>query len=327
MNYKKRLTRIKYVLSGLIVFTIFVCSLIFVALRDNTNKENYSRYMLVGKQNIFLVYEDKLAIEIPFDIQLDKEKTIKDLIKVKNYTEILNNINYIFPEKIEDYKVAKVGNIDLKVQNSKKVPEVMVDDKRYILTSSIENLFEDFYNIEEKATIENSKIVVDILNANGKAGYARRTGEKLKKVLGIKCNAANYETNINESYIIINDLNRKQVEDIVMTVDEKYFKLKEDATIPTLANVIMVLGKETDKIYDIELKGKNKEKDIYKRTLEKSGYLGIKSIDTKVSEKGSQIFYNPEDYFVAFKISKKLGIENLKEDKKLKNKIIISVGD
>ncbi|MCI6152999.1 LytR C-terminal domain-containing protein [Fusobacterium perfoetens] len=327
MNYKKRLTRIKYVLSGLIVFTIFVCSLIFVALRDNTNKENYSRYMLVGKQNIFLVYEDKLAIEIPFDIQLDKEKTIEDLIKVKNYTEILNNINYIFPEKIEDYKVAKVGNIDLKVQNSKKVPEVMVDDKRYILTSSIENLFEDFYNIEEKATIENSKIVVDILNANGKAGYARRTGEKLKKVLGIKCNAANYETNINESYIIINDLNRKQVEDIVMTVDEKYFKLKEDATIPTLANVIMVLGKETDKIYDIELKGKNKEKDIYKRTLEKSGYLGIKSIDTKVSEKGSQIFYNPEDYFVAFKISKKLGIENLKEDKKLKNKIIISVGD
>lgn len=327
MNYKKRLTRIKYVLSGLIVFTIFVCSLIFIILHDNTNKENYSRYMLVGKQNIFLVYEDKLAIEIPFDIQLDKEKTIEDLIKVKNYTEILNNINYIFPEKIEDYKVAKVGNIDLKVQNSKKVPEVMVDDKRYILTSSIENLFEDFYNIEEKATIENSKIVVDILNANGKAGYARKTGEKLKKVLGIKCNAANYETNINESYIIINDLNRKQVEDIIMTIDEKYFKLKEDATIPTLANVVIVLGKETDKIYDIELKGKNKEKDMYKRTLEKAGYLGIKSIDTKVSEKGSQILYNPEDYFVAFKISKKLGVENLKEDKKLKNKIIILVGD
>lgn len=327
MNYKKRLTRIRYVLGGLVVFTIFVCSLIYIILSDNGKKEEYNRYMLVGKQNIFLVYEDKLAIEIPFDIQLDKEKTIGDLISVKNYNEILNNINYIFPEKIENYKVMRFGTIDLKVQNSKKVPEVMVEDKRYILTSSIENLFEDFYNIEEKANIENSKIVVDILNANGKAGYARKTGEKLNKVLGIKCNAANYETNINESYIIINDLNRKQVEDIIMTIDEKYFKLKEDASIPTLANVVIVLGKETDKIYDIELKGKNKEKDIYKRTLEKAGYLGIKSFDTKVSEKGSQIFYNPEDYFVAFKISKKIGVENLKEDKKLKNKIIISVGD
>ncbi len=72
--------------------------------------------------------------------------------------------------------------------------------------------------------------MVDILNANGKAGYARKTGNKLQKDLGVKYSAANYETNINESYVIINDLNQKQTEDIIMSVDEKYFKIKEDAT-------------------------------------------------------------------------------------------------
>ena len=71
MNYKKKLSRIKYVLGGAILLTIFICSLIFITLRDNRETDKMTRYMLVGKENIFLVYEDKLAIEIPFEIQLD----------------------------------------------------------------------------------------------------------------------------------------------------------------------------------------------------------------------------------------------------------------
>lgn len=327
MNYKKKLSRIKYVLGGAILLTVFICSLIFITLRDNRETDKMTRYMLVGKENIFLVYEDKLAIEIPFEIQLDKEKTLGELVDVKNYKEILNNINYIFPEKIKDYKVLKYGEVELPVKTSTKIPEVVVEDKRYILTSSIEKIFENFYSSDEKASIENAKVVVDILNANGKAGYARRTGNKLQKDLGVKYSAANYETNINESYVIINDLNQKQTEDIIMSVEEKYFKIKEDATIPTLANVVIVLGKEEKKIYDIDVVGVSEKAAEYMQTLDKEGYLGLRRVKNKVSEKESQVSYNKEDYFVAYKIAKKLGIENLKEDKNLKNKIVISTGE
>lgn len=327
MNYKKRLVRLKYIISGASLLTIFIVTLIYIMLGENRDTENMTRYMLVGKENVFLVYEDKLAIEIPFEIQLDKEKTLGDLIEVNNYKEALNNINYIFPEKIKDYKVLKYGEVNLPVKVSTKIPEVIVEDKRYILTSSIEKLFENFYNNSEKGNIENAKIVVDILNANGKAGYARRTGDKLKKDLGVKYSAANYETNINESYIIVNDLNKKQTEDIIMTVNEKYFKIREDATIPTLANVVIVLGKEDKKIYDIDVVGVTEKAAEYMQTLSKDGYIGLKRVKSKAKEKPSQVSYNKEDYFVAYKIAKKLGIENLKEEKLTKNKIVVSTGE
>lgn len=327
MNYKKRLARLHYIIAGAIIFTIFVMILSYMAVWKNEDTKQMTRYMLIGKKNVFLVYEDKLAIEIPFEIQLDKEKTLGDLIEVNNYKEVLNNINYIFPEKIKDYKVLKYGEVDLGVKVSTKIPEVVVEDKRYILTSSIEKLFENFYSNGEKGNIENAKIVVDILNANGKAGYARRTGDKLKKELGVKYSAANYETNINESYIIVNDLNRKQTEDIVMTVNEKYFKIREDATIPTLANVIIVLGKEDKKIYDIDVVGVTEKAAEYMQTLSKAGYIGLKRVKSKAKTKPSQVSYNKEDYFVAYKIAKKLGIENMKEDKITKNKIVISTGE
>lgn len=327
MNYKKRLVRLKYIISGASLLTIFIVTLIYIMLGENRDTENMTRYMLVGKENVFLVYEDKLAIEIPFEIQLDKEKTLGDLIEVSNYKEALNNINYIFPEKIKDYKVLKYGEINLPIKVSTKIPEVIVEDKRYILTSSIEKLFENFYSNSEKGNIENSKIVVDILNANGKGGYARKTGDKLKKELGVKYNAANYETNINESYIIVNDLNKKQTEDIIMTVNEKYFKIKEDATIPTLANVIIVLGKEDKKIYDIDVVGITEKAAEYMQTLSKDGYIGLKRVKSKAKDKPSQVSYNKEDYFVAYKIAKKLGIENLKEEKLTKNKIVVSTGE
>lgn len=327
MNYKKRLVRLKYIISGASLLTIFIVTLIYIMLGENRDTENMTRYMLVGKENVFLVYEDKLAIEIPFEIQLDKEKTLGDLMEVSNYKEALNNINYIFPEKIKDYKVLKYGEINLPIKVSTKIPEVIVEDKRYILTSSIEKLFENFYSNSEKGNIENSKIVVDILNANGKGGYARKTGDKLKKELGVKYNAANYETNINESYIIVNDLNKKQTEDIIMTVNEKYFKIKEDATIPTLANVIIVLGKEDKKIYDIDVVGITEKAAEYMQTLSKDGYIGLKRVKSKAKDKPSQVSYNKEDYFVAYKIAKKLGIENLKEEKLTKNKIVVSTGE
>ena len=47
------------------------------------------------------------------------------------------------------------------------------------------------------------------------------------------------------------------------------FKIKEDATIPTLANVVFVLGKEERKIFNVEVVGDSATAGIYADTLKK----------------------------------------------------------
>lgn len=60
-----------------------------------------------------------------------------------------------------------------------------------------------------------------------------------------------------------------------MKINEKYFKIKEDATIPTLANVVFVLGKEERKIFTVEIVGEGAGADAYAATLKKDGYNDV----------------------------------------------------
>src|SRR3712207_7297698 len=70
-------------------------------------------------------------------------------------------------------------------------------------------MFDELYREANTADVLNQNIIVDVLNANGKGGYARKTGELLAQNLSMKYNAANYEKNQEESYIILNDIDRK----------------------------------------------------------------------------------------------------------------------
>ena len=317
--------RIKYVLGGFIVLVVLTGTLIYNLISGNKDIKEWDRYMIVGKDNIFVVYEDKLAIKIPFDIQIDKDISFRDLIKVKNYEEILNRVNTILPEKVEKYKVIKYGEVDINVKNARNIPEVMINDKRHILTSNMESMFDELLRGKNTENIVNENIIVDILNANGRAGHARRTGERLKKELGVKYNAANYETNGEQSYVIVNDLPKEKVEELVMNINEKYFKIKEDATIPTLANVIFVLGKEDKKIFNVEVVGDSATAGIYADTLKKDGYNDVTEKKENVKGTDTLINYNEEDYYIAYKIGRKLGIDKFVEKNELKNKIVVVV--
>lgn len=317
--------RLKYILGGLAVLVVLIGTLIYNLIAGNKDIKEWDRYMIVGKDNLFVVYEDKLAIKIPFDIQVDKDISFRDLIKVKNYEEILNRVNGVLPEKVEKYKVIKYGEVDINVKNARNIPEVMINDRRHILTSNMESMFDDLLREKNIKNIANENIIVDILNANGKAGHARRTGEKLHKELGVKFNAANYETNGEQSYVIVNDLPKEKVEEIVMSIDEKYFKIKEDATIPTLANVVFVLGKEDKKIFNVEVVGDSATANLYAENLKKDGYNDV--THKKESVKGTEtlINFNKEDYYIAHKIGRKLGIDKFVEKNDLHNKIIVVV--
>lgn len=317
--------RIKYVFGGFVVLVVLIGTLIYNLISGNKDIKEWDRYMIIGKDNIFVVYEDKLAIKIPFDIQVDKDISFRDLIKVKNYEEVLNRVNGVLPEKVEKYKVIKYGEVDINVKNARNIPEVMINDRRHILTSNMESMFNDLLREKNVKNIANENIIVDILNANGRAGHARRTGEKIHKELGVKYNAANYETNGEQSYVIINDLPKEKVEELVMCVEEKYFKIKEDATIPTLANVVFVLGKEERKIFSVEVVGDSATAGLYVDNLKKDGYNDVTQVKEKVKGTDTLINYNKEDYYIAYKIGKKLGIDKFVEKDDLHNKIVVVV--
>ena len=83
------------------VRAIFTVILIIVALggflfvnsmRKNPELDKNSSYLIIGKENLIAVYQDKLAVRIPFEINIDKDTTVRDLVANKNEEEVLKTI-------------------------------------------------------------------------------------------------------------------------------------------------------------------------------------------------------------------------------------------
>jgi hypothetical protein len=315
-------------LKGLLLVLVIIVALgafLFLNINDgNKELDKNSRYLIIGKGNLIAVYEDKLAVKIPYEVSVSKDETFEDLVKTKNKEEIMATVNKILPEKVDNYKVVKFGEVKLNVKNSKNIPETTIGDKRYVLTSSLYSMFEEMYNDPNKVNEVNENIIVDILNANG---YARKTGEKLKKNLSMKYNAANYETFLEESYVILNDISKEKTQEILMQLNEKYFKVKDVPTIPTLANVVVILGKEENVKFDVDIIGKGNVADEFTKELKREGYKNVKNVVTDSKVETPVIEYNPEDYYIAYKIAKKLDIKDMIEKENLKNKINIFVNN
>lgn len=314
------------------IFTVFIIIIalgVFLfanSIRKNPELDKNSSYLIIGKENLIAVYQDKLAVKIPFEINIDKEKTFRELVDEKNEEEILSTINKILPVPLTNYMRVKYGQVNLNVKNSKNIPETIIDNKRYIVTSSMYSMFDSLYSNSKNKNEINENIIVDVLNANNINGYARKTGERIKERLGMKYNAANYENSMEESYIILNDISTDKAQDIVMQLNEKYLKIQQIPTVPTLANIVVVLGKEDNIDFSIEVMGENANsvKNVADE-LKSEGYKNIKSETEKSKADDSVIEYSPEDYFIAYKISKLLKIDNLIEKSELKNKINVIV--
>lgn len=311
---------------GVLLIICILGVLLFInTKRINPKIDGNSKCLVIGKQNLIAIYENKLAVAIPYEVYMDKNTTFGDLVGEKNGEEVLNTINKILPKKLDTYVVIKYGQQKLNVKNEKNIPETVIDNKRYVLTSSLYNMFDTLYSDRNIANELNENIIVDVLNANGRTGYARKTGEDIKKVLGMKYNAANYETILDESYIIINDIAIEKAQDIVMQLNEKYLKIQQTPTVPTLANVVVVLGKEQNPAYTIEIIGDNKNSEETVAILKKEGYKNVKKTAENIILKKSVIEYAPSDYFIAYKIAKKLGVEVMIENEQLKDKIQVKI--
>ncbi len=314
--------RVRAIFTVIFVIVVLGGFLFINSMRKNPELDKNSSYLIIGKENLIAVYQDKLAVRIPYGINIDKDKTFKDLVDNKNEEEILKTVNKLLPVPLNNYMRVKFGQVQLNVKNAKNIPETTVDNKRYIVTSSLHSMYETLYNEQKNKNELNENIIVDVLNANGINGYARRTGENIKNKLGMKYNAANYEKNLEESYIILNDISNEKAEEIVMQLNEKYFKIQQVPTIPTLANVVVILGQEKNIDFTIEVLGENSTTiQNVSDELRREGYKKVEIEKDKVKADNAFVEYASEDYFIAYKIAKKLNISNFIENNNLKNKI------
>nr|WP_314530552.1 LytR C-terminal domain-containing protein [uncultured Fusobacterium sp.] len=310
----------------ILILIAILAVLLYFNFRGNSIKlTKEERVLIIGKQNLFAVYEDKLAVKIPFELYVDSDETIQNLVDSKNYENVLEKINSIVPEKLNRYVVIKNGEMKLEVENEKNIPETNIGEKRYILTSSVYSMFKELYH--EKNTVDqlNENLLVDVLNANGRGGYARKTGELIHNSLGMKYNAANYETTLDQSYVVLNDISKEKAAEILDKLPEKYFKIRTKSSIPTLANIVVILGSEKNIELKIDLYGSKENIKNTEQQLKKAGYKNTVEQSEKDGTEQSIVEYNKEDYFIAQKLAKILGINDMVENNDLKDRIGITI--
>lgn len=309
-----------------LVLTVILSVLLFLNFRGNNIKlSKDEKVLIIGKQNLFAIYEDRLAVKIPYELYIDSEETVEDLVSTRNYEQVLEKINSIVPEKLTRYIVIKSGEIKLDVENQRNIPETNIGDKRFILSSSVYAMFKELYHEKNSVDEQNENILVDVLNANGVGGYARKTGELIKTSLGMKYNAANYETTQDQSYVILNDISKEKAAEILDKLPEKYFKIKTKSTIPTLANIVVIIGSEKDINFKIDIYG---DEAVLKDATDKVKKLGYTDVNTSAAKEGTEqsvIEYNKEDYFIALRIAKELGITDMIENNDLVNRIGVTI--
>ena len=309
-----------------LVLTAILLVLLFLNFRGNNIKlSKDEKVLIIGKQNLFAIYEDRLAVKIPYELYIDSDETVEDLVSTRNYEQVLEKINSIVPEKLTRYIVIKSGEIKLDVENQRNIPETNIGDKRFVLTSSVYAMFKELYHEKNSVDEQNENILVDVLNANGIGGYARKTGELIKTSLGMKYNAANYETTQDQSYVILNDISKEKAAEILDKLPEKYFKIKTKSTIPTLANIVVIIGSEKDINFKIDIYG---DEAVLKDATDKVKKLGYTNVSTSARKEGTEqsvIEYNKEDYFIALKVAKELGITDMIENNDLSNKIGVTI--
>lgn len=309
-----------------LVLTVILSVLLFLNFRGNNIKlSKDEKVLIIGKQNLFAIYEDRLAVKIPYELYIDSEETVEDLVSTRNYEQVLEKINSIVPEKLTRYIVIKSGEIKLDVENQRNIPETNIGDKRFILTSSVYAMFKELYHEKNSVDEQNENILVDVLNANGVGGYARKTGELIKTSLGMKYNAANYETTQDQSYVILNDISKEKAAEILDKLPEKYFKIKTKSSIPTLANIVVIIGSEKDINFKIDIYG---DEAVLKDATDKVKKLGYTNVSTSARKEGTEqsvIEYNKEDYFIALRIAKELGITDMIENNDLVNRIGVTI--
>ena len=319
----------KIILILVSLFMIFGCI-------EYESKDVADKNRIFKSDNNFYVYYNGKFIEIPKGTYIANDKKIENyyIKKIVNKSELLNDLNKYFPDKIEYVTKGE------KPKESIKLPVITSDGKTYIDSVKLEKLLvglptrvaqNDKENIvaeEKPVSLEGKKI--EILNANGIDGFASSLGDALMAKFKIVYNAENYTQEENYSYIINNKLDDNAANELLSSLSIKYIKKMKPGQIKPDADLVIITGKDTETGFKTEIMSAAENSAI---TEKLKAYTPVftkadkyKDIDLKKLT-GIQINYNPEDYYTAYKLGKLLNTTNLVEDASLKDSIIILTKD
>ena len=322
-----------------IILTLISLIMIFSCI-EYESKDVADKNRVFKSGNDFYVYYNGKFIEVPKGTYIANDKKIENyyIKKIVNKSELLNDLNKYFPDKIEYVTKGE------KPKESIKIPVIASNGKTYIDNVKLEKLLaeipkrtvlqdEDKENVAQITPAQPVSLegkTIEILNANGQDGFASSLGEALKAKYKIVYNAENYTKEENYSYIVNNKLDENAVNDILNSLTLKYIKKLKPGELKPNADLVIITGKDTNVDFKVEvISGADKS-----AVLEKiKAYNPVFTKNEKYKEKDLktltdiQINYNPEDYYTAYKLSKILGTNNLVEDKELKNSVIILAKD
>jgi hypothetical protein len=319
----------KIILILLSLFMIFGCI-------EYEGRDVEGRNRIFKSDENFYVYYNGKFIEIPKGTYIANDKKIENyyIKKIVNKSELLNDLNKYFPDRIEYVTKGE------KPKESIKLPVITSNGKTYIDSVKLEKLLvelptrtaqEDKETIvaeDKPVSLEGKKI--ELLNANGIDGFASSLGDALQAKYKIVYNAENYTQEENYSYIINNKLDDNAANELLSSLSLKYIKKMKPGEIKPEADLVIITGKDTDTGFKTEIMSANEKTEILDKL---KAYTPVftkadkyKDIDLKKLT-GIQINYNPEDYYTAYKLGKLLNTTNLVEDASLKDSIIILTKD
>lgn len=314
-----------------LLIILSIISLMSCGIKNDTKTGN----RLVVAENKYYVYYDNEVIELNKDTYITKDMKIGDYffnfkflgIQLKDERKLLLDLAKYFPHGINE--IQKGDSPEKYV----KIPTYMLNNKSIIDSVKLADILngESLINSEsnselieakeepsdENVNLENKK--VEILNANGIAGYAKKLGETLKSNLKMEYNAENYNKPSNVSYVINHKLNDKQLETFIENLGIKYIKILDDQSIKPDADVVVITGNDKLVNFTITIETNN-EKTELKNLLD--GYKLVVKNNANVAD-GIVIKYNKEDEFIAKNIAKILSDAKLQQDDTIKNGLLI----
>ena len=319
-----------------IILTLISLIMIFSCI-EYESKDVADKNRVFKSGNDFYIYYNGKFVEIPKGTYIANDKKIENyyIKKIVNKSELLNDLNKYFPDKIEYVTKGE------KPKESIKIPVITSNGKTYIDSVKLEKLLVEIptrvaTQDEKENVVQTTQPVslegkmIEILNANGQDGFASALGEALKAKYKIVFNAENYGKEENYSYIINNKLDENAVNDILSSLSLKYIKKLKPGEIKPNADLVIITGKDTNVDFKVEVISNLDKSTIVDKI---KAYNPVFTKNAKYKEKDLktladiQINYNPEDYYTAYKLSKILGTNNLVEDTELKNNIVILTKD
>ena len=180
--------------------------------------------------------------------------------------------------------------------------------------------------VNANALLKGKKI--EILNAGGIDGLAKKVGDELVQKFGIVYSAENYTEQGSMNYVINHTLSPGEVNQLIEGLNLKYIKVLDDPTVKPDADFVIITGDDANIEFPIEIMTTASEGNSKIATLLNGYKLQTKQTETykeqKISDKKQiEIYYNPFDVYTAQKIAKILGNAKLIEDTAIQNKILI----